>query len=103
MTNILEFKKKPFKPKSFPKVFPFNFAFDDQSNSFTRGFEFGKVYAILSDFIPENISLTLLSSNKEMLIRLAKKYNYSIEIENSGLEDWILVTFTLNAPPKRTV
>ena len=66
--------------------------FDSDHPEFTRGFECGQLWAALS-LHPKLHCVTLHSSNFELARRIAKHFNYVVEITQDD-NTWINVEFT---------
>ena len=65
--------------------------FEDQSESFTLGFEAGMVYEKLLQGV--NFTLTVHKENARQLENLANKLGYLFSEIPTGVEDWIEASF----------
>jgi hypothetical protein len=67
-------------------------AFDTDSPDFARGFELGRLWALLRSDPDEAIQEYAHASNVEMLLRLGEATGRHVESEEVG-NDWLLVSF----------
>lgn len=68
-------------------------AFDTNDPCFTRGFEMGRIWALLRAFPDEAVSEYAHAANGEMLLRMAEATGREIRSEELGGE-WMVAFFT---------
>lgn len=68
-------------------------AFDSDSPEFIRGFEAGRVWAILDDVDTEDLTFHLHATNIEMAVRIGEARGYTCRLI-AETDDWIEVQYT---------
>lgn len=107
--NVLDFSKFKKEKESAPLKKPYTaptitskppeiefrplLPFEDQSPSFTYGFELGSLFHILFHMKPDEWSGPCHSENISMLSKLAEVTHYSITVKPTEYEEWIEVCF----------
>jgi hypothetical protein len=71
--------------------------FDTDDPLFARGFECGRLWAILRDDPEAEVSEYVRAGNLEMLLRLAEATGRAVQTEDAD-DAWVLATFTASVP-----
>lgn len=81
------------------------FSFPDQSESFTLGFEAGKLWAAIDEYGEREIDhgfetgLPIHEDNLEVVRRMAAARNYNVEVGKPE-HGWVGIRLTYSATPK---
>ena len=76
-------------------------SFPDQSPSFARGVEFGKLWAILTRMDHGDaacVQQTTMAENREVIRRLAEYLGWQIEVTPYEVKGWDMTAFTKIKP-----